>query len=91
MKEAINSEIIKVDYVEDNTVELVFQIPPPLIVLFQGILESYEGLGTARTKNEVAGLMSVTTTPAMLSSCYALIENLLLREGFSSSSLGEIP
>jgi hypothetical protein len=45
-------------------------------VLFQGLFESYEGVGTVRTVDPQQGIITVLTTPDMLETALAILEHL---------------
>ena len=54
---------------DDECVALFLEVPASKVVLLQGIIECYEGLGVVRTLDRSAHLICILTTPAMLDVC----------------------
>jgi hypothetical protein len=62
----------------DGCCALYLSAPPENIVLLQGILESYEGLGVLRTLHDDPLLLGFYTTDSALTEAMALLESLAL-------------
>ena len=63
------------DQLDPHTVAFYLQIPPAKVVLFQGLFELYEGVGTVRTLNLERAIIVVLTTPDLVQTVFDILAN----------------
>ncbi len=61
---------------DTDTSVFYLTLPSSQIVLFQAIIESYEGLGTVRTIDTAAQLIAVITPKSQVDDCQRLLAGL---------------
>ena len=62
--------------IDQHTVAFYLQLDGAQIVLFQAMVESYEGLATVRTVDIERSLISMITTPDQVADCQTLLSSL---------------
>jgi len=55
--------------IDEQTYAISLEIPAAKVVLLQGFIELYEGIGTIHTLDPHRSLVCILTTPAMLADC----------------------
>lgn len=61
---------------DDHTVAFYLTVESSQIVVFQAIMESYEGLGTVRTVDIEASLVSIIAPKDQLNDCQRVLRSL---------------
>lgn len=64
-----------VDQLDSESVAIYLEVPGSSVVMFQAILESYDGIGVVRTLSIRDSLICILTTPSMVDSLLDLLHS----------------
>lgn len=63
-------------YCDDKSATIFLEVDRKDIVFFQGLFESYEGVGTVRTMDQHQGLLTILSTPDMVKTALEVLNSL---------------